>query len=84
MQNKAQVENNGWLASDDKVVTIPSQTGVNILDYYQTCTNNMTPVESSGTSGKSSGVYMLATMDDTNNEYGGPYFKINKVAYSAS
>ena len=66
MRSKSVVDMNGWIASDDKRVKIP------------TCAN-MIPLDSGDDVIKSS-VYSLTTYEDVTNTTGGAYFKVQKVA----
>lgn len=74
MRNMNEVVSNNWIATNDKVVNIPSpQETLSPLDYLTYLSKYM--ADSSGDSSK----YSLVVCDDDNSLYGGPYFKIVEV-----
>lgn len=84
MKDRALVEQQGLIASDDKIVHIPTCTNMSVLDYIALLVSYMTPAGSPGTNGKKSNVYSLTTYEDTTGVYGGPYFKVQKIQSSTN
>lgn len=79
MRSKGNVDINGWIASDDKRVKIPTCANVSVLDYLSTLVSNMIPLDSGNDVIKSS-VYSLTTYDDVTGSVGGAYFTVQKIA----
>lgn len=79
MRSKGVVDMNGWIASDDKRVRIPTCANVSALDYLSTLVSYMVPLDSGDSVIKSS-VYAITTYEDVTNTIGGAYFKVQKMA----
>lgn len=79
MKDKAKVLADNLIASDDKIVNIPTCVNISALEYISILVSYMTPVGSPGTSAKKTNVYSLTTYEDTTGTYGGPYFKVQKI-----
>lgn len=78
MRNITKVNLNSLIARDDKKVKIEAKDSINILDYIAYLVNCM--VDQNDTEGElKKSNYFWAVYDDTNNSYGGTYFKIIKV-----
>lgn len=71
------------IASDDAEVNIPRTSGMSVLEYISYLVSYMRPVGTSKNTLKG-GYYSLATYEDIGNEYGGPYFKVQRVANAGS
>ena len=84
MKDRSLVEQSGLIASDDKIVHIPTCTNISVLDYIALLVSYMTPAGSPGTSAIKSNVYSLTTMEDTSGVYGGPYFMVQKIQSSTN
>lgn len=84
MRDKDLVESSGFIASDDKVVKIPTCTNMSILEYISLLVTYMTPAGSTKSSAIKTNVYSLTTYEDTSGVYGGPYFKIQKILRASS
>ncbi|MGM9544282.1 MAG: hypothetical protein ACI3T9_04800, partial [Romboutsia timonensis] len=67
----------GLIAGDDKVVTIEEKKNIDLFSYINYLVSCMTPITSrSGYAGR----YTFVVFDDLTSEFGGPYFKINRLA----
>lgn len=77
MNNKALVEQEGLIASDDKVVELDTKTNISALEYLSYLVSCMIP-SGSTTSVKQKSIYVLSFVDDLTGTFGGPYFKITK------
>lgn len=64
MRNETQVEQSGWIPTNDKPVTIEAKTNISILDYLSYLVNCMTPLTTKFGLIKT-GVYILTIIDDT-------------------
>jgi hypothetical protein len=82
MKDKSLVSQKNLIASDDKIVHIPTFTNISVLEYLSKLVSYMTPNSSSGSSALKSGVYTLTTYEDTTGVFGGPYFKVEKIQSS--
>jgi len=83
MTNKTKNAANSLIAGDDKVVEIEAKQSISPLDYLNYLVTCMESVTNTNSSIKDSN-YMLAVYDDTTNEYGGSYFKVQKVTAGTS
>ena len=79
MRDKSLIEQSGFIASDDKIVNIPTCTNMSVLEYIAFLVSYMNPVGSTTNSAIKQNVYSLMTYEDTSEKYGGPYFKVQKV-----
>lgn len=80
MANRNNVIQYGLIATDDKVVHIPSKFNCTIWDYLTYLVGFMIPEGSSDSSVTAKGFYRLSVVDDNKNELGGSYFRISKVS----
>lgn len=78
MRNITQVGLNSLIARDDKKVKIEAKDSINILDYIAYLVNCMVDQNDTGKALKDAN-YFWAVYDDTNNDFGGTYFKVVKV-----
>ena len=78
MRNSTKVANNNFIARDDKKVKIDAKESINILDYISYLVSCMVSQDDSSKGVKGS-MYYWAAYDDISNEFGGTYFKIQKV-----
>lgn len=79
MINKKDVSNNNLIASDDKVVTIPAKSSTSVLDYTSYLVEHMSSTANKDESMVKDSIYQMCIMDDTTNQFGGPYFKVKKI-----
>lgn len=70
------------IASDDKSVRIQAKSSINILDYISYLVSCMVCQNEPANTSIKKYNYHWAVYDDINNEYGGAYFKVMKVASS--
>lgn len=78
MANLTTVRNNGIIASDDKAVQIEAKKNISVLDYIGYLVNCMVCISDKGGPLKQE-IYYWAVYDDTNNDFGGSYFKVIRV-----
>ena len=67
------------IASDDKEVDIPAYKQIDILTYINYIVACMTSSTNTGNTTLKNSVYQLIIMDDVDNNYGGAYFKVEKI-----
>ena len=67
------------IASDDKEIDIPAYKQIDILTYINYVVACMTAATNTGTTTLKDSVYQLIIMDDVDNNYGGTYFKVEKI-----
>lgn len=79
MRDSALVAQYGLIATDDKEVILDAKVNISIFDYMNYLVSCMTSV-SDGNSIYGRHKYFLACFDDTTGVFGGPYFKVQKVA----
>ena len=79
MTNRSAMANNNILASDDKVVTIPAKSSTSVLDYTAYLVEHMSSVTNKTSDMVNDSIYQMAIMDDSTNQYGGPYFTVKKI-----
>lgn len=72
------------IASDDKPVDIPAYNNISALDYIAKLVSYMNPEGTTSDSVVLTDVYTLTTYEDTTGKYGGPYFKIQKIAKASN
>lgn len=72
------------IAGDDKVTTIPTCTGMSVLEYIAKLVSYMNPVGTTSDSVTTTNVYTLTTYEDTSGTYGGAYFKVQKIAKASN
>lgn len=80
---KNEIDSN-LIPDDDMAVSIPAQTRITILQYLNYLVNCMCAGNDTKDSISYRHKYVIATYDDVSNKYGGPYFKITKVANNIS
>ena len=80
MRDSDLVAQYGLIASDDKEVVLDAKVNVSIFDYMNYLVNCMTSISDNSHSIKNRHRYILACFDDTTGVFGGPYFKVTKVA----
>lgn len=80
MRDKELVLLNGLISSDDKTVRVEAQRYVSIFEYLNYLVSCMISVSSSEDSIIKNGRYVLSVVDQTNNIFDGPYFKVTKVS----
>lgn len=84
MRDRSLVEQMNFIASDDKIVRIPTCTNMSILEYVAFLVSYMNPTGSTTNSAIKQNVYSLMTYEDTTGVYGGPYFKVQKIQRASS
>ena len=84
MRDRSLVEMNNFIASDDRIVKIPTCTNMSVLEYISFLVSYMNPTGSTNNSAIKQNVYSLMTFEDTKEQYGGPYFKVQKVQRATS
>lgn len=84
MRDRGLVEQSGFIASDDKIVHIPTCTNMSILEYIAFLVSYMNPTGSTTSSAIKQNVYSLSTYEDVTNTYGGSYFKVQKIQRAQS
>ena len=77
MNNKALVEQEQLIASDDKVVQLETKTNISALEYLSYLVSCMVTSGSNNTVTQKT-IYILSFVDDTTGKFGGPYFKVTK------
>ena len=81
MRDHELVKQKGLIASDDKQVVIEAQSNISVLDYLKYLISCMTSQSSVGNSELIQGnKYIMTMYDDFTGIFGGPYFKIQRVA----
>lgn len=84
MFDRDKVAQDGLIASDDKEVDIEAKTNISILDYLNYLVSCMTCItDTDSESLDLSARYMIAVFDDYRGEYGGAYFRVNKISKNA-
>ena len=84
MVNKKNVANNNMIASDDKEVNIGAKQSTSALDYINYLTKHMVSTTNKQDAVIQDSMYQMAIMDDSKNQYGGPYFKVKKIDTNVS
>jgi hypothetical protein len=84
MRNVKQVEQQGLIARDDKIVSISMKTNISVLDYITYLVSCMTPVSDAKSSLIKTGMYVLNVVDDVSTTFGGPYFTVKKLSRASS
>lgn len=79
MRDFSLIEQDNFIASDDRIVKIPTCTNMSILEYISLLVSYMNPTGSTNTSALKQNVYSLSTFEDTTGTYGGAYFKVQKI-----
>ena len=82
MHSRAQVEQLGLIAGDDKAVTIEAQTNITVLKYLSYLVSCMSSVNDQTYATYKYARYVLTIHDDTSNVLDGPYFKVSKILTS--
>ena len=81
MKRKDLVDKYSLILSDDKRVRIEAKRGVSILDYLNFLVSCMESTNDKGSDVIQGSRYYLTIIDDIQDEFNGPYFKIHKVKY---
>lgn len=84
MRDRSLVEMSGFIASDDKIVKIPTCTNMSVLEYIAFLVSYMNPTGSTTNSAIKQNVYSLMTYEDVQDRFGGPYFKVQKIQRASS
>jgi hypothetical protein len=79
MTNKSQVNSHNLIASNDKKVSIPAKPATSSLDYINYLTEHMSNDSNKGDDVIKESVYKMSIVDDSANQLGGPYFKVQEV-----
>ena len=79
MISKKDVNNNNLIASDDKKVKIPAKSATSVLDYTSYLVEHMSSISNKDSAMVNDSIYQMCIMDDTTNQFGGPYFKVRKI-----
>lgn len=80
MRDKELVAQKGIINVDDKKVIIEARNNVSIFDYLDYLVSCMTSAGDNTNSITDQTKYIFSVFDDFSGEFGGPYFKIAKVA----
>lgn len=80
MRDRNLVLQKNLIASDDKQVVIQAKTNMSVFDYLSYLVSCMSCVTDSTNSITGKHKYIMTVIDDTSGEFGGPYFKVTKVA----
>lgn len=85
MRNRDLVAQKGLIDHSDKTVVIEAASKISVLDYLKYLISNMTSSTTLGSDNLTEGnKYIMTMYDDFQGEFGGPYFKIQKLARSIS
>ena len=84
MKNLTKILASGILASDDTPVDIEAKVDISVLDYLKYLVSCMIPISSNKNSVKVGAYYNIVFVDDLTGDFGGPYFKIVKLASGES
>lgn len=84
MRDKNLVLNQGLIARDDKPVLIEAQRYVSVFEYISYLVSCMINVSDTDNDVIKSSKYVLTVVDQTNNVFDGPYFKIVRVSDETS
>lgn len=79
MRDFSLVEQYGFIASDDRIVRIPTCTNMSVLEYISFLVSYMNPTGNTNESAIKQNVYSLSTFEDTTGTFGGAYFKVQKI-----
>lgn len=82
MRDKNFVLQKNLIASDDNKVVIQAKSSISVFDYIKYLVSCMSCVTDSLNSLTGKHRYIMTVIDDTSGEFGGPYFKVTKVANS--
>ena len=80
MSDKQKVLSKGLIAGDDRSVRIDSKTNITVFNYLKYLVSCMSYVQDTPNSVLRTNKYSLLINDDTNNEWGGAYFKVVRTA----
>lgn len=80
MRDFSLVEQYGLIAGDDKEVVLDAKINISIFDYMNYLVSCMASNSDSNSSLKGRHKYFMSCFDDTTGVFGGPYFKVAKVA----
>ena len=79
MTSRKVVNSNNMIASNDKTVTIPAKASTSVLDYTTYLVEHMSSISNKDSSMVNDSIYQLTIVDDSKNQYGGPYFRVQKI-----
>lgn len=82
MRNRNLVEQSGLILANDKVVKIESKTNISVLDYLSYLVTCMSNASSSNSVIKKS-IYSFIVVDEINDKFRGPYFKVVELKKSS-
>lgn len=80
MINKEKVLSKGLILGDDRVVDIEAKKNISILSYLEYLVSCMSNISDNSDQLIRSNRYTFTIYDDIKNDWGGPYFKINRVS----
>lgn len=80
MKDKQKVLQKSIIAGDDKSVVIESKQNITPIDYLDYLVKCMIPSNQTNQSVLNNAMYRICVVDDTTDEFGGPYFKVVKVS----
>lgn len=84
MRDKNKVLSKGLILGDDKSVILEAKNSISILSYLSYLVSCMSNVNDSNSELIKKNSYTFTVYDDISNEWGGPYFKINKISSNIS
>lgn len=84
MKDKSRILSAGFIAGDDKAVTLQMQQNMSPFDYIVYLVSCMVPAADTGNGSINRTIYCLTIDEDRDNLYGGPYFKVTKVQRNTS
>lgn len=80
MIDREKVRAKNLILGDDKKVVIEAKKNITTLDYINYLVSCMVPVNANEhKNGTTNATHYMHIVDDTRNEFGGPYFKITRV-----
>ena len=82
MTSKRDVNNYNLIASDDHIVDISAKSATSVMGYITHLVEHMTSVSNKIANDVSDSIYQMCIMDDSTNQFGGPYFKVRKIGKS--
>ena len=79
MFDKDKVISKGLIASDDIAVALETKTNITIFNYLNYLVSCMRSASDSNNLNLKNNLYVLTIIDDTSGEWGGTYFRVNRV-----
>lgn len=80
MRDKELVQSKGLITVDDRKVTIEAKINTSVFDYLNYLVNCMSSTGDTNNSSTKQHKYIFSVYDDVMGKFGGPYFKVQKVA----